>query len=798
MKSYLFLLLIILVSGNIGAQNPDRTLDGFQIDESKIVINTNDGAYYIQYYDAKVVETQFVPAGDQRVDVSHAVIKKPIEIDIDIKNHKHKIVFNTSGIDVHIMKKPFQLLYYRDAEYIISEKKGYQEKEKGFDLEFNLTETETLMGGGARALSMNRRGHKLKLYNKAHYGYETRSALMNYTLPIVLSSQQYMIHFDNPMKGNIDLDSQFNNTLNYHAIGGAKRYQIIATADWENTIKLYTALTGNQPLPPRWAFGNFSSRFGYHSQDEVLTTIDEFKKKDIPVDAIILDLFWFGKEMKGTMGNLKFHRDSFPKPEQMMKKLDQQGVKTVLITEPFILTSSNRWEEAVEKKILATDSVGNPAKYDFYFGNTGLIDIFKPEAKDWFWDIYKDLKQKGVDGFWGDLGEPEVHPEWVEHVNGSANEVHNIYGHEWTKLIDKGYSKDFPNARPFILMRAAYSGTQRYGIIPWSGDVNRTWGGLASQPEISLQMGLQGLAYMHSDLGGFAGNLKDDELYKRWLQYGVYQPIYRPHAQEELASEPVFRSKEVQKAARKSINKRYRMLPYIYTMAFENSQSGIPLMRPLFYEEPDNYQLYKVSNNYLWGNNMLIAPVLDKNQTHIRVYFPNTANWYDPVKQKLIKGGQTRLISLDDYQYDIPHFIRGDAFIPKAKLVQTTANYSLEKFNLNYYADPDKPTNKDIIYHDNGKMPDAYQKGKYEILHISSKQDADDQLIIELNKEIGANFSSEIKMIGQFKMHNMTDEPSAVSINDKKQKYEYDLINHHLVIKNIPLNNKNTEIIIKF
>ena len=303
---------------------------------------------------------------------------------------------------------------------------------------------------------------------------------------------------------------------------------------------------------------------------------------------------------------------------------------------------------------------------------------------------------------------------------------------------------------------------------------------------------------MHSDLGGFAGNLKDDELYKRWLQYGVYQPIYRPHAQEELASEPVFRSKEVQKAARKSINKRYRMLPYIYTMAFENSQSGIPLMRPLFYEEPDNYQLYKVSNNYLWGNNMLIAPVLDKNQTHIRVYFPNTANWYDPVEQKMIKGGQTRLISLDDYQYDIPHFIRGDAFIPKANLVQTTTNYSLEKFNLDYYADPDKPTNKDIIYHDNGKMPNAFQKGKYEILHISSKQDADDQLIIELNKEIGANFSSKIKMIGQFKMHNMTYEPSAVSINDKKQKYEYDLINHHLVIKNIPLNNKNTEIIIKF
>ena len=145
-------------------------------------------------------------------------------------------------------------------------------------------------------------------------------------------------------------------------------------------------------------------------------------------------------------------------------------------------------------------------------------------------------------------------------------------------------------------------------------------------------------------------------------------------------------------------------------------------MRPLFYEEPDNHQLYKVSNNYLWGKNMLIAPVLNKNQTHVSVYFPNTANWYDPVQQEMIQGGQTRRISLDNYQYDIPHFIRGDAFIPKADLVQTTANYSLEKFNLDYYADPENSSSEDIIYHDDGKTPDAYQKGQYEILHLSSVQ----------------------------------------------------------------------------
>ena len=138
---------------------------------------------------------------------------------------------------------------------------------------------------------------------------------------------------------------------------------------------------------------------------------------------------------------------------------------------------------------------------------------------------------------WGDLGEPEVFPSKVITAGGKADEVHNIYGHNWAKLLADGYKKDFPTQRPFILMRAGYSGSQRFGMVPWSGDVSRSWGGLQSQMEIALQMGMQGLGYMHSDLGGFAGDYFDNELYLRWLQYGVFNPIFRPHAQEEVASE---------------------------------------------------------------------------------------------------------------------------------------------------------------------------------------------------------------------------------------------------------------------
>lgn len=246
---------------------------------------------------------------------------------------------------------------------------------------------------------MNRRGNKLQLYNRAHYGYEEKSVLMNYTIPMVLSNKRYAIHFDNPQIGALDLDSKGENSLTYETIGGRKVYQVIIGEDWKDLTKEYTYLTGRQPLPPRWMFGNFASRFGYHSEEEARNVVQMYKDENIPLDAIIFDLYWFGKDIQGTLGNLSFYRDSFPNAEQMIFDFRKENIKTVLITEPFILTTSSKWKEAVEKEVLAVDSLGKPFTYDFYFGNTGLIDLFKPNAREWFWNIYKGLLQVGVEGF---------------------------------------------------------------------------------------------------------------------------------------------------------------------------------------------------------------------------------------------------------------------------------------------------------------------------------------------------------------------------------------------------------------
>tara|TARA_R110002124_G_scaffold331_11_gene1442 strand:- start:973 stop:3366 length:2394 start_codon:yes stop_codon:yes gene_type:complete len=782
MKQVILLIVFILSAVSITAQNTERTYETFAwVDTGVPSVKVNDGIYIFLSYSTEVIETTFVP-NDEELDLnSHAVIKKPNFSNFEVTERAKDVLIKTNGIEIVITKSPFQISYYYKDKFIISEKAGYVKNDGLETIQFNLTKDEVLYGGGARSLGMNRRGNKLQLYNRAHYGYETRSELMNYTMPIVLSSKQYMLHFDNAPIGFLDLDSNGDNTLRYETISGRKTYQVIVGESWYNIIDNYTDLTGKQPMLPRWALGNFSSRFGYHSQEEVEMTIAKFKEEEIPVDAIILDLYWFGKELKGTMGNLEVFRDSFPDFEGMIKRLNGKGVKTITITEPFILTTSKKWDEAVEKDILAKDSIGNPARYDFYFGNTGIVDIYKPEGEQWFWNIYKDLANKGVAGIWGDLGEPEVHPSWVQHHTGSADEVHNIYGHDWARLIYEGYKRDFPDTRPFILMRAGYSGSQRYGMIPWSGDVNRTWGGLQSQPEIALQMGMQGLAYMHSDLGGFAGANLDDELYVRWLQYGVFNPIFRPHAQEDVPSEPVFRSEKAKTLAKEAIELRYKLLPYNYNLVYENNQFGKPLMRPLFFEEPNNIELFNYSNTYLWGNDILVSPVLEAGKTEQEVYFPKNNVWFDFYTDEKIEGGQTKTVQLKENS--IPTYVRAGAFIPMAKPMQSTNDYDNNTLELQYYFDRSAPNNQRKIYNDDGKGILNINHRVYEVLEFKSEYKGMN-LQFEFYEGKDPKFKMSDKVI-ELIIHNIQKEPKYIKVDGIKVAINWNSKTRTL---NIPLN----------
>lgn len=765
------LAVLALCSQAALAQNADRQFISAARNANSLEIGTNDGKYIIKPYSAAVVETTFIPHGEQFDPASHAVVLAPAAVATTLREEGGALEYATPGLTVRIEKKPFRISYAYKGQPLVAEKRGYRREGKMEALEFALDGDEALYGAGARAVGMNRRGHRFQLYNRAHYGYETRSTLLNFTIPMALSSKKYAIHFDNPQTGYLDFDSKKEGTLSYETIGGRKTYQVVAGEQWEDVVANYTSLTGRQPLPPRWTFGNFASRFGYHTEAETRAVIDKFIAEKIPVDAVVLDLYWFGKSVKGTMGNLAWDKDSFPNPKGMMADLAAKGVKTVIITEPFVLTTSSRWQEAVDQKALATDASGAPGRYDFYFGNTGLIDLYRPEGRDWFWNIYKELKAGGVAGWWGDLGEPEVHPASLRHGSKGelgADEVHNIYGHDWARLIAEGYQKEFPNERPFILMRAGYSGSQRFGMIPWSGDVQRSWGGLQSQMEIALQMGMQGLAYMHSDLGGFASPMLDDELYVRWLQYGVFQPVFRPHAQEDVPSEPVFRAERAKSLARDAIRLRYAMLPYNYSAAFDNSQTGLPLMRPIMFERGDG----GVASTYLWGRDFLVAPITEPGAQRKEVNFPASSKvWFDFHSGAAHKGGVNEVVQVVPER--IPVFVRAGALVPMAKVVQSTRDYSTRQIDLHYYYDASAAASSGKLYEDDGATANAYQQGKYELARFSAAASASG-FEITFDTEVGKAWQAVARTYA-LKVHNVASRPRSATLDGKPIAVRWDV-----------------------
>ncbi|MDB5236303.1 MAG: hypothetical protein JWR44_3296, partial [Hymenobacter sp.] len=409
----------------------------------------------------------------------------------------------------------------------------------GTAVRFGLAPGERLYGTGSRALPVDRRGYRLELYNQAHYGSQNNEPNLNITLPTVLSSRGYMLFFDHHTAGYLDLGKTDKNVLEYGGEGlTSLSYFVITGRDQAEILNRYTALTGRQPLPPRWALGLIQSRFGYKTDTEMQNVAARMRRENFPLDALVLDLYWFGGTTR--QGDLTWDRSKFPDPAGMMSSLKKQGVNTILISEPYVMRTSRNDSTVRTQGLVGTTAAGKPFTVaSFWAGPASIIDVFKPEARSWLWGYYRTLHNQGAAGWWSDLGEPENHPEAMQHAAGPTRAVHNAYGQAWASIFQENSTKEFPDERVFNLARSGWAGMQRNSVFPWSGDIQRSWSGLQAQVPVMLGMGQGGVGYMHSDAGGFCVGGIDPELYTRWLQMASLCPILRPHG-EGVPPEPYY------------------------------------------------------------------------------------------------------------------------------------------------------------------------------------------------------------------------------------------------------------------
>lgn len=573
-----------------------------------------------------------------------------------------------------------------------------------------------LYGAGERGHKLRLNGDSLSFYNRQNYGYtqgDPRISQMGISVPYVVSDAGYAVLFDDHARGTMALADSI--VYMSQSVNPLAAYLISTDGTLAGATREFTALSGRQPLPPLWTLGYITSKYGYHNQREAEGVVDTLKSRGYPLDGMVLDLYWYGVET--DMGRLAWDSVKWPDHRQMLRSLADKGVNVVAITQPYINKKGafDNYKELVEKGLTVRDAEGKNHDVTIWVGESGMFDVSNPATQQWLWNRLKPLTAEGMAGWWGDLGEPEVHPLSIMHANGlSAEQYHNAYGNEWSKILYNGLRKDFPQQRPMLMMRGGTTGLQRYAVFPWTTDVSRSWGGLQPQVKLMLSSGLSGLGYMGSDIGGFAVDPKhpeDPELYVRWLQMGTFSPMLRTHATHK--PEP-YHYPQYEDISKRFIRMRYEWLPYNYTLAYENATTGAPLARPLNFRGTSEGEKYaSLDDEYLWGDEVLVAPVMKAGQRSRKVLFPKGAQWVDWYNPSLsYRGGSSATVKAPLNR--IPLFVKSGSFIPQyMEKIENVGQYDPRFLTVRYF--PSAVSTSYTLFDDNHKSPSSIEDEQYRL-----------------------------------------------------------------------------------
>lgn len=694
MKWRLFFPCIVLVMPVFGQTTLGTYQSHFLDGQTLVVVDQEGDSLLVEAYSPGIFRLDYRALNEAAVPSFSSILTPellPVIVADDGDNLRYSLDTDPAVVvEILIQKADLEVTVLRDGVELVRNTAAVLAPTNK-QLDFEANPEAQYFGTGSRAIPSNRAGFDLEFYNQAQFGYGYGAVNLNIGIPVVVSSDKYALFWDNHHPASLDLDGDFT----WSATGGPATLWVMTTPSYPGLLYDLTRITGRQALPPQWALGYIQSRFGYTSQAEAEQVVADLLSQGFPLDALVLDLYWFGQP--GDMGNLSWNLASFPDPAGMIAGFQDQGIETVVITETYFTQNSTNTSTLTASGFAGTDPGGQPyLANNFWAGPAYLLDLFQPPARDWFWTFYDNLLQQGVSGFWCDLGEPETHPADMQFWEGGATEMHNVYSLEWARLLHENFPAD---RRLFNLIRSGFAGMQRYGAIPWSGDVQRSFGGLRAQIPIMLGMGLSGVGYMHSDIGGFTGAVSP-ELYVRWMQFGCFTPVMRPHGTGG-PSEPIYFPETEKNIAREYIRLRHRLMPYTYSLAWENAQTGMPLARPSFFydDSPESYE--QVDNQYWWGPDLLIAPVMIPGGSQKSVFVADSVGMINFWTDQEVGPGQ---VTVSAPLETLPILVRKGAIVPMAPDFTTMADYDTDTLDIHFYPDPSVAQSQFVQYNDDGKQ----------------------------------------------------------------------------------------------
>ena len=659
---------------------------------------------------------------------SFAVINDSFEKNenLNILEQSDHFEIYTGELIIRIQKNPFQITFldkYQKKLLADYQNKGYV-KEADFQKTCKLLHPdEQFFGLGEKNGSLNRRGHIFKMWNSDKPCYDVNEDPLYKSIPFFMSNYGYGIFFDNTYKSEFDFGADTNEFFSFGSHGGEMIYYFIYGPSYKKIIERYTQLTGQPIMPPEWALGFAQSRGLYTNEKLTREVANEFRKRQIPCDIIYQDIGW-----TEYLQNFNWKKENYQNPRQMLSDLSAQGFKVIVSQDPVISNNNiTQWKEADSLKFFAIDQrTGKTYNMPWpWGGNCGIVDFTNPAVADWWGNYQQKSIDDGVRGFWTDMGEPawcneeETDRLNIQHFLGNHAEIHNVYGLLWDKIVTEQFEQHNPNQRVFQMTRAGFSGLQRY-TFGWSGDsgngdnVLLGWNKLAAQIPLAQSAGLGLIPFWTTDISGYCGDINDREamaeLYIRWMQFGIFNPLSRAHHEGNNAVEPWSFGPLAEKICREAISLKYKLHPYIYTYAREAYDTGLPLIRAIFLEYPDDPVSSQLNDQFLFGKELLVAPVIEKNATQRKIYLPE-GEWIDYNHPTNIFEGK-QWISYPVTLETIPVFVKRGSIIPEMPVQQYIGEIKNIPVWFNIYPAPEGKITSFRLYEDDGET-NNYKKDIY-------------------------------------------------------------------------------------
>ncbi len=579
---------------------------------------------------------------------------------------------------------------------------------------------ESYYGMGDKPVNANLRGKRFENWVTDSYAYTKHTDPLYKSIPFYTglhNNKAYGIFFDNSFRSFFDFCNERRHVTSFWAQGGEMNYYFIYGPTMNEVVSRYTNLTGTPELPPMWTLGFHQCKWSYYPESKVREITTKFRKLQIPCDAIYLDIDY----MEGFRC-FTWNKEYFPDPKKMVSDLEKDGFKTVAIIDPGIKIDEDYeiYKQGIENDYFCKRADGPYMKGKVWPGECYFPDYTNPKVRDWWSGLFKELIDEiGVKGVWNDMNEPAVmevpnktFPRDVRHdYDGnpcSHRKAHNIYGMQMARATYEGLKKYSYPERPFVITRSAYSGTQRYSST-WTGDNVATWEHLWVANVQVQRMCMSGYSFTGSDIGGFAEQ-PTGELYTRWIQLGVFHPFCRAHSSGDHGDqEPWSFDEEVIGIVRKFIEIRYQLLPYLYTAFWKYIKQGEPILKSLVIYDQDDTQTHFRSDEFIFGDKILVCPILEPNATGRRMYIPR-GKWYNFWDDTVISGGRETRVEADIDS--MPIFIKEGAIIPKYPVQQYVGEKKIEELTLDVYFKVGKE--KSEIYEDANDGYD-YNKGRFSL-----------------------------------------------------------------------------------